>query len=112
ERLFAGLVEHTSYPALEVIVVDNASSDGTLGYLDSLDTPFSVSVLANTENLSFAEANAQGVQQAQGELLLFLNNDVEPFEDGWLEELVCALDSDGVEAVGATLLHPEDLSLP
>ena len=117
ERLFAGLIEHTSYPALEVVVIDNASSDGTLDYLrsldtHSLDTPFPVSLLASDENLSFAEANARGAQQARGELLLFLNNDVEPFESGWLKELVCALDSEGVEAVGATLLHPEDSSLP
>jgi len=112
ERLFAGLVEHTSYPALEVIVVDNASDDGTLAYLDSLETPFVLHVLANEDNLSFAEANARGVQRAQGELLLFLNNDIEPFEAGWLKELVCSLDSDGVEAAGATLLHPEDLHLP
>jgi GT2 family glycosyltransferase len=112
ERLFAGLIEHTSYPALEVIVLDNASSDDTLGYLDSLETPFALHVLAGEDNLSFAEANARGARRAQGELLLFLNNDIEPFEAGWLKELVCALDSDGVEAAGATLLHPEDLDLP
>jgi O-antigen biosynthesis protein len=111
-RLFAGLIEHTRYPALEVVVVDNASRDGTLEYLESLQTPFPVHVLANEENLSFAQANARGVERAGGELLLFLNNDVEPFEEGWLQELVCALDAEGVGAVGATLLHPEDLSLP
>jgi GT2 family glycosyltransferase len=109
ERLFAGLSERTSYPALEVVVIDNASSDDTLAYLDALETSFPLHVLANEDNLSFAEANARGVQRAVGELLLFLNNDIEPFEAGWLKELVCALDSDGVEAVGATLLHPEDL---
>jgi spore maturation protein CgeB/GT2 family glycosyltransferase len=110
--LFAGLLDHTSYPALEVIIIDNASSDATLDYLDSLQTPFPIRVLASEDNLSFAEANARGAQHARGELLLFLNNDIEPFESEWLKELVCALDSDGVEAVGATLLHPEDLSLP
>ncbi len=112
QRLLPGLIEHTSYPALELIVVDNASSDGTLEYLDSLETPFALHVLANEDNLSYSEANARGAAQAQGELLLFLNNDIEPFEPGWLKELVCALDSDGVEAVGATLLHPEDLDRP
>ncbi len=112
KRLFAGLIEHTSYPALEVIVLDNASSDGTLDYLDALQAPFPVTVLASEDNLSFSEANARGAQQARGDLLLFLNNDIEPFEPAWLKELVCALDGDGVEAVGATLLHPEDLGLP
>ncbi|MFI5009030.1 MAG: glycosyltransferase [Solirubrobacterales bacterium] len=112
ERLFAGLIEHTRYPELEVVVVDNASSDATLAYLESLQTPFPVHVVANAENLSFSQTNARGVQRAGGELLLFLNNDVEPFELGWIEELVCALEGDGVDAVGATLLHPEDLDRP
>jgi O-antigen biosynthesis protein len=109
ERLFAGLTAHTHYPELEVVVVDNASSDGTLAYLKSLRTPFPVHVVANEENLSYAQANARGVERASGELLLFLNNDIEPFEPAWLKELVAALESEGVEAVGATLLHPEDL---
>ena len=107
-RLFAGLVAHTHYPALEVVVVDNASGDGTLAYLRSLRTPFPVHVVASEENLSFAHANARGAERASGELLLFLNNDVEPFEPGWLKELVVALDDERVEAAGATLLHPED----
>ncbi|HWY89544.1 MAG TPA: glycosyltransferase [Solirubrobacteraceae bacterium] len=109
QRLFAGLTTCTRYPELEVVVVDNASTDGTLAYLESLETPFPLQVVANDENLSYAAANARGVERAGGELLLFLNNDIEPFERGWLKELVGALQSDGVEAVGATLLHPEDL---
>ncbi len=108
ERLFEGLIEHTDYPALEVVVLDNASSDDSLDYLKGLDPPFPLHTIASEENLSFAAANARGAQRATGELLLFLNNDVEAFEPGWLKELVCALDGEGVEAVGATLLHPED----
>ena len=45
---------HTRYPELEVVVVDNASTDGTLAYLEALQTPFPVHVLATGENLSFA----------------------------------------------------------
>jgi Glycosyl transferase family 2 len=93
ERLFAGLTEHTRYPALEVVVVDNASTDDTLAYLERAETPFPVHVVDTGENLSFAQANDRGVARATGELLLFLNNDIEPFEEGWLEELVCALES-------------------
>ena len=95
KRLFACLSAHTDYPELEVVVVDNASSDGTLDYLKSLQTPFPVHLVANAENLSFARANACGVEHASGELLLFLNNDVEPFEPGWLMELVAALEGEG-----------------
>jgi O-antigen biosynthesis protein len=111
ERLFASLIEHTDYPDLEVVVVDNSSSDGSVSYLRELRAPFPIGVIANRENRSFADANAQGAARSTGELLLFLNNDVEAFESGWLKELVCALDAEGVAAVGATLLHPEERDL-
>ncbi len=60
ERLFAGLTAHTRYPELEVVVVDNASSDGTLAYLESLQTPFPVHVVANEENLSLRRPTRAG----------------------------------------------------
>jgi len=112
ERLFAGLIGHTHYPGLEVVVVDNASTDGTQDYLQKLQTPFPVEVLSTGEDLSFAEANSRGAQRAAGELLLFMNNDVEPFEEGWLQELVSAMQSEGVGAAGATLLHAGEFDRP
>ena len=112
ERLIAGLIGHTDYPALEVVVVDNGSSDGSLEYLEGVTAPFALHVIAAGESLSFAEANARGVARAAGDLLLFLNNDVEPFETGWLKELVVARDVEDVEAAGATLIHAEPPGAP
>jgi GT2 family glycosyltransferase/spore maturation protein CgeB len=107
KRLVAGLLKATDYPEFELVVVDNASSDGTLEYLSRLDAPFRISMVENKEGVSFSRANAQGAERARHDLLLFLNNDVEPFEDGWLRELVAAHDRDGIAAVGATLLRSE-----
>jgi hypothetical protein len=107
ERVIRGLSEHTDYPAFEVVVIDNGSSDGSLEYLEGLHTTFPLTIVSSGENGSFSEANAIGVERAGSELLLFLNNDVEPFEQGWLYELVAALDAHDVDAVGATLIHAE-----
>ena len=95
-----------------MIVVDNGSSDGSLQYLAEMSTPFDLKTIDSGENLSFAQANSLGAAQASGELLLFLNNDVEPFETGWLRELVAALEVNDVEAVGATLVHSEPIGAP
>lgn len=105
ERLVAGLRERTDYPELELIVVDNDSGDGSVEFLEGLDPGFPVRVLANEEPVSFSAANNQGVAAARHDLLLFLNNDIEPFEPGWLRELVSAHRREGVAAVGATLLR-------
>lgn len=107
ERLFDGLAERTDYPEFELIVVDNASEDGTREFIDEFDAPFPVRTVANTDPATFSRSNAQGVEVAAHDLFLFLNNDVEPFERGWLRELVAALSRDGVAAAGATLLRSE-----
>jgi O-antigen biosynthesis protein len=107
-RLLAGLIERTDYPRLELILVDNGSRDGSLELIRSVEAPFPISVLANPHNESFSDANNQGAELAGGELLLFLNNDVEPFEPGWLRELVACHSESGAGAVAATLLCREE----
>jgi hypothetical protein len=57
----------------EVIVVDNASSDGTTEMLRERYPE--VAVLASEKNLGFAAANSRGLAQARGKFLFFLNPD-------------------------------------
>jgi GT2 family glycosyltransferase len=65
--------------SFEVIVVDNASTDGTLEML-AVSFP-SVSVVRNAENRGFAAANNQGIALAKGTSILLLNPDIELQED-------------------------------
>lgn len=105
KKLFAGLEQKTDYPgSLELILVDNASSDGSVEFAGSFEAPFAVTVIENTENVSFSEGNNQGARLASGELLLFANNDVEPFESGWLREMAALLRQRRAGAVGARLV--------
>lgn len=103
-RLLAGLSEHTDYPHLELILVDNASRDDSLEFIRRVEAPFPISIVTNPHNESFSGGCNQGAALARGELLLFLNNDIEPFESGWLGELVACLRGSDAAAVAATLL--------
>jgi O-antigen biosynthesis protein len=98
-RLLDGLGSATDYPDLQLIVVDNGSIE-PLAPLDGADA-----VVRNERNEFFSDANNLGAERAKGEILVFVNDDVEPFEPGWLKELVSLVQSDGVGAAGATLLH-------
>jgi GT2 family glycosyltransferase len=111
-RLLAGLREHTDYPHFELIVVDNGSSDESVQLVRSAEAGFPISILANPNNESFSDANNRGAELAGGELLLFLNNDIEPFEPGWLRELIACLRRPEVGAVGATLITPGKVGEP
>jgi GT2 family glycosyltransferase len=90
----------TREPTFEVIVVDNASQDGTVEFLKELAaTQPNVQLIFNQTNAGFARANNQGAQAARGEYLIFLNNDtiVTP---GWLNGLIQHLQPPEVGMVG------------
>ncbi|QDU61543.1 N-acetylglucosaminyl-diphospho-decaprenol L-rhamnosyltransferase [Planctomycetes bacterium Pan216] len=94
--------------ALEIIVVDNGSTDETPAVLEQAATRLPMlHVVRNEENLGFAKACNQGVGRACGEYVLLLNNDTELRRD-WLAPLVAILDADPkVAAVGNKLLYPD-----
>lgn len=79
-----------TYRDAEVIVVDNASRDESVA-VTRRDYPW-VRVLALAENRGYAGGCNAGMAEAQGEILVLLNNDTEA-EPGWLEALVAALDA-------------------
>jgi GT2 family glycosyltransferase len=87
---------------IEVFVVDNASSDGSVEYL--IPRFPSVTFIANQENLGFAKANNLALSKAVGRHLMILNPDT-LVSEGALETLVAYLDSNpDVGAVGPKLL--------
>jgi N-acetylglucosaminyl-diphospho-decaprenol L-rhamnosyltransferase len=65
--------------SVEVFVVDNASSDGSVEFLRPLFPEFNF--IHNTENTGFAKANNQALAISRGELILFLNPDTILAED-------------------------------
>jgi GT2 family glycosyltransferase len=105
ERFLPSVVA-TDYPALEVVVADNASTDGTAEWLAA--THPAVRVVRHPENWLFARGNNAAVAQTTAPLVCLLNNDVE-VPPGWLRPLVAALEAEPrVAAVQPKLLqHPD-----
>ncbi len=99
-------VARTRYRDIEVIVVDNGSTDGSPEFAAAFDLPFPIQVIRNAVNRSFSDANAQGVAAASGELICFLNNDVDPITDDWLGYMVATMADRQAVAVGARLIYP------
>ena len=85
----------------EVIVVDNASADGTANYLiDVSSRDERVRVELSAANAGFAAATNWGVAVARGDVIVFLNNDTIPL-DGWLDSLTAHLGEREIGLIGA-----------
>ena len=90
---------------LEIVVVDNASSDGS-GEMVRAEFPH-VRLVANDDNLGFTAANNQGLALSQGCYLLLLNPDTELVGDA-LATMLRYMDSHPVAgALGPRLLYPD-----
>ena len=76
-KLLKSLHERTFYDNFEIIMVDNASEDESLDIIKEYQAVLPIKVIRNDENLSFSAANNIGANYAEGEYLLFLNNDTE-----------------------------------
>jgi len=102
-----GLLQ-TEYPGdVDIIVIDNGSDDpATVEYLSALDEDFA-RVLRDDRPFNFAALNNSAVKRANGELLCFLNNDIEVRKTDWLATLAREALRDEVGAVGARLLYPD-----
>jgi hypothetical protein len=64
-----------------------------------------VRVLHRPGPFNYSALNNQAAQEAKGEILLLLNNDVEVIGDWWLREMVCQASRPDIGAVGARLLY-------
>lgn len=94
-------VRRQTHRPVEIIVVDNGSTDGTLAWLRQQPD---LQVLANSENLGFAAANNQGIGRAVGDILLLANADVELGPE-YLEACVARFADPGVGSVTGKLLR-------
>jgi len=105
EHLLADCLGPLTGGPFDVIVVDNASTDGSVQLLEK--SRGSVRMIVNQANRGFAVANNQGIATAKTDYVLLLNNDTVP-NTAALEAVVSFLDEHpAVAIVGPTLVNPD-----
>ena len=98
------IAAHPPHAPIEIIVVDDGSSDETEASLRQVD---GLHYHRRTENGGFIAACNDGAARARGDHLVFLNNDTVP-QPGWLDALLATFDEHpGTGLVGAQLLYPD-----
>jgi len=103
------ILDLTDYPNFEIVIVDNQSDDPeAVAYFAEIGRGADprVRVLPYHEPFNYSALNNAAVRAARGEVIGFLNNDVEAIAPGWLTEMVSHATRPGIGAVGAMLYYP------
>lgn len=99
-------IEKSSYKNYEIIIVENNSKkQHTFDYYKKLKN---IRVLTYKGKFNYSKINNFAAARADGEYLLFLNNDTEVINKDWIEEMLMLLKRDNVGAVGAKLYYPNN----
>ena len=94
---------------LEVLIVDNDSREHkTQALLSELGNDCRVKILKKDGSFNWSAINNEAARHVSGEVIVFLNNDIEIIEMGWLDELIAQAMRPEVGAVGAKLLYRDD----
>ena len=107
KRCIDSIFQKTSYSNYEIIIVDNNSTNKkTFDYFEKLKIVSNIKILKYKKEFNFSKINNFAVQNAQGEVILFLNNDTEIITNGWITAMLEHAQRSEVGAVGCKLLYP------
>ena len=101
--------EKTEYPNYEIIIVENNSTtDEIFQYYKELSQDPRIRLLRWKKEFNYSAINNYGVRHANGEYLVFLNNDVTVITPGWIKELLGVCQRPEVGAAGVKLIYPDN----
>jgi len=104
------LLQRTSYDHFELLILDNQSTcSKTLQFMSDLAARDQrVRVLRWNHAFNYSAINNFGVTQARGSIIGLVNNDIEPINPDWLDEMVRQVCRPDIGCVGAKLYYPND----
>jgi GT2 family glycosyltransferase len=102
-------IRQSSYSHYEILVVENGSRQPeTFAFYQSMARDPRIKVLTWNKPFNYAALNNFAVEHCAGEVLLFLNNDMQAITPTWLERLLGHALRPQVGAVGAMLWYADD----
>lgn len=108
-RCVDSILAKTSYPNYELVIINNQSKEkSAINYLRSLASHPNITVIDYDAPFNYSDMNNKAAAQCDGDVLAFVNNDVEVISGDWLEELVSYILQPDIGVAGAKLYYPDD----
>ena len=102
-------IKQSTYLNYEIVIVENNSNEEvTFKYYDKVNKEDNIRVVVWKDEFNYSAINNFGVQEALGEYLILLNNDIEIITQNWIEEMLMHCQREEVGIVGAKLYYPDD----
>ena len=109
QRCLESIYKKTKTQNYEIIVVDNNSEEeATFQLFKKYEQKENFRVLKQPIPFNYSRLNNEAARIARGDLLLFLNNDVEVITEDWLTLMAGEAERKEIGAVGVKLLYPDD----
>lgn len=104
------VLETSTWKNLEILIIENNSErEETFACYRELEKDPRIRILTYPgKTFNYSAINNFGVQQAKGEYLLFLNNDIEVITPDWIEQMLGNCQRPEVGIVGAKLYYPDN----
>ena len=107
-QCITSILEKTTYKNYEIIIVDNGSDDpSVIEYFKSLQSQAAIRIIRDDRDFNYSALNNAAIQQARGDIVGLVNNDIEVISPDWLSEMVSLVLQPRVGAVGAKLWYPD-----
>jgi GT2 family glycosyltransferase/2-polyprenyl-3-methyl-5-hydroxy-6-metoxy-1,4-benzoquinol methylase/glycosyltransferase involved in cell wall biosynthesis len=103
-------IGRSTYRNVETIIVETGGRDPSVeAWYEALQREFPITLLWWEKPFNYSEVNNWAARKATGDILLFLNDDTEPLDPDWLEEIVGWAEQDGIGVTGAQLTHEDGI---
>lgn len=107
-RAVASIFDRSEWTSFEIIVINHESKEqATLDWFASMTRHENLRILPYQGVFNFSDMNNRAAREANGQILAFLNNDVEVLSPDWIDHLAFAAVQPDIGCAGAMLLYPD-----
>ncbi len=100
--------KRTRYRSYDILIVDNGSVEKrTIELLNKLATDPAIRIVPQPGPFNFSAVNNAAVRASAGDVIGFINDDIEVLNEDWLEQMAALAEQDSVGCVGAKLVYPD-----